>query len=113
MLKKHCVDTEIYSFPVTPVVSREKMISASKQIHRMSKQIRKETKRETCWICHTPCSSFCHSHSIPEFVLKNIAEQSEVSAPRQADNLEPQKSTPVTSAGVFFNICNDCDSKYF
>ena len=105
MWKRRYNDTEIYSFPVTPVVSREKMISVNKQMHRMSKYIREETKRETCWICHTPCSSFCHSHSIPGFVLKNIAEESEVSAPRQADNLEPQKSTSITSAGVFFNIC--------
>ncbi len=113
MWKKHYDDTEIYSFPVTPVVSREKMISVSKQIQRMNKHIREETKRETCRICNAPCSSFCRSHSIPEFVLKNIAEESEVSAPRQADNLEPQKNKAVSSAGVFFNICNDCDSKYF
>jgi len=38
MWKKHYDDTEIYSFPVTPVVSREKMISVSKQMQRMNKQ---------------------------------------------------------------------------
>lgn len=105
--------TEIYTYPVPPDVSKEKIISVNKQMHEINKNIRKKTKRETCWICNKSCSSFCHSHSIPRLVLKNIAEQSEVSAPRQADNLEPKKSTGVESAGVFFNICNECDSKYF
>lgn len=105
--------TEIYTYPVTPDVSKEKMISVNKKLHEINKRIRSNTKRETCWICNKPCSSFCHSHSIPRFVLKNIAEHSEVSGPRQVDNLQPQKSTGVECAGVFFNICNDCDSKYF
>lgn len=105
--------TEIYSYPVPKTVSKEKMISVNKQMREIEKGIREKAKRESCCICNRHCTSFCHSHSIPRFVLKNIAEQSEVSAPRQADNLEPQKSTGVESAGVFFNICNDCDSKYF
>lgn len=113
MLHKIKEHTEIYTYPVTPKVSREKMISVNKQISQVNRNARKETKRNTCWICNKPCSSFCHSHSIPRLVLKNIEEQSEVSAPRQADNLEPNKSTAVESAGIFFNICNDCDGKYF
>lgn len=111
--KKYPENTEIYSYPITPVVAREKMISVNQQIYRIDKKIRKKTKRETCLICNASCSSFCHSHSIPRFVLNNIAEESEVSAPRQVDNLEPQKNTGVESAGVFFNICKLCDSKYF
>ena len=92
MSKKHPENTEIYSYPITPVVAREKMISVNQQIHRIDKKIRKKTKRETCLICNASCSSFCHSHSIPRFVLNNIAEESEVSAPRQVDNLEPRRT---------------------
>ena len=89
------------------------MISVKKQMSQIGKNARNATKRDACWICNESCSSFCRSHSIPRLVLKNIEEQSEVSAPRQADNLEPNKSTAVESAGVFFNICNKCDSTYF
>ena len=105
--------TEIYSFPVNPKVGREKMISVKKQMQHMNKNSRKVVKRDTCWICNKPCNSFCRSHSIPRLVLKNISEDSEVSAPRQMDELEPQKNTGIELAGIFFNICNDCDSKYF
>lgn len=106
-------ETRIYTYPILSKVSREKMISVNKIMSQIYRNSRNEAKRDTCWICNNNCSSFCHSHSIPRLILKNIEENSEVSAPRQADNLEPHKNTAVESAGVFFNICNTCDSKYF
>ena len=105
--------TEIYSYPAYTEVTKEKMISVNKQMNRINQKSREEAKRGTCYICNKACSSFCRSHSIPEFVLRNIAENSEVSEPRQADNLEPKKNTGLKAAGVFFNICKECDSKYF
>ena len=105
--------TKIHTHPIHSNVPKEKMIAAKKHIAEIDKTVRKNTKGETCLICGKACSSFCRSHSIPDFVLRNIDEDGYVSAPRQADSLEPNKSTGVLAAGVFFNICEDCDSKFF
>lgn len=45
------------------------------KIHsRISAKARRNSKLSYCYFCKTKCSGFCKSHSIPEFVLTNIAK---------------------------------------
>ena len=53
-------------------------IGMKKKIGKFSKEIREITKQETCYYCGNKFTSFCNSHSIPAFVLRNIAENGEV-----------------------------------
>lgn len=104
---------QLYRYSSTPTLPQKEIIEVKKKISRVDKGIRQKIKGDTCRLCENSCSSFCRSHSIPEFVLENIAENGDVSAPRQRDELEPLKTTGTGAAGVFFNICRDCDSHRF
>ena len=104
---------QLYRYSPMPTLSQDEIIEVKKKISRVDKGIRQKIKGDTCRLCENSCSSFCRSHSIPEFVLENIAENGDVSAPRQKDDLEPLKKTGTGAAGVFFNICRDCDSHRF
>lgn len=50
---------------------REQKIPIDKNISRMFKKVRAQAKEEHCAVCGKPCSSFCNSHSVPQFVYKN------------------------------------------
>lgn len=74
----------------------------------------KSIKPEVCPLCKCKISSLCKSHSLPSFVLKNIAENGFVQTIWKIVKLNPKKEQcGVKDAGVFFYICRDCDSKYF
>lgn len=108
-----CMTAQLYRYPPMPSLSQAEVIEVKKNISKVDKSIRQKIKRDTCWICKNSCTSFCCSHSIPEFVLENIAENGYVSAPRQKDDFEPLKKTGKGEAGVFFNICHNCDNSVF
>lgn len=82
-------------------------------ISRIESQAKANAKRDYCYVCKKPKSSFCKSHSIPRFALKRIAVDGKVMSPLQGEL--PLVSDPigVGSAGTFFLICRDCDSVIF
>lgn len=71
-------------------------------------------KSDTCYLCQKKSSSFCNSHSVPKFCLKNIAAQGEVYYINTIlKNKCISASEGIGRAGVFKIICRDCDSKWF
>ena len=89
-------------------------LSYKKRISKLFKKARAESKRETCYYCGKPVSSFCNSHSIPKFCLKNIAVKGKVLTLNSIlDNPLMDTQKGVKEAGTFHLICNDCDSKIF
>ena len=89
-------------------------LSYKKRINKLFKKARAESKRETCYYCGKPVSSFCNSHSIPKFCLKNIAVKGKVLTLNSIlDNPLMDTQKGVKEAGTFHLICNDCDSKIF
>ena len=93
-------------------------IEYNKQITRFLSQAREQAKRETCFICGKRCSSFCKSHSVPKFALKNIAVNGKVifSGIQQeypAGLPVLGKDYGIGDAGTFSLICNDCDNTLF
>lgn len=85
-----------------------------KQYSRIARESRAAAKRDTCYICGKPVSSFCNSHSIPQFILRAIAEDSELlqsSALAGVPLVDEVKG--ISNSGIFHLICNECDSIYF
>ena len=85
-----------------------------KRIGSFHKHIRAMSKQEECFLCHKQFTSFCNSHSVPAFVLRNIAINGEVLTPNsfiQHPALKNKKG--VNQAGTFNLICRECDSKIF
>ena len=89
-------------------------ISSNKYFMRTRKEANRDVKADNCFICKKPCTSFCNSHSIPTFILTNIAEQGKLfRANIINDNSAPLAEVGVKQAGTFRNICRDCDSTVF
>ena len=88
-------------------------IAINKFTARMFSKARANTKRKTCYVCGKACSSFCNSHSIPEFTLRHISEKGKVIATLQKEIPMLGKDTGLNKAGTFQLICRECDSKVF
>lgn len=73
-----------------------------------------DAKGEKCFYCGKECSSFCNSHSIPSFVLKNIAVGGYVYNNFKLVNFPAlDDSKGVNKTGTFQLICRECDSNIF
>lgn len=55
-------------------------IEINKKVSSLIAEATKNAKLECCILCSKPCSSFCNSHSIPQFALKRIAEDGKSNA---------------------------------
>ena len=88
-------------------------IEINKKVSSLIAEATKNAKLECCILCSKPCSSFCNSHSIPQFALKRIAEDGKVMLPLQDEILTIGKDIGVNKAGTFHIICRDCDSRVF
>lgn len=89
-------------------------VSYKKRMSQITKEIRQASKRDTCYFCGKPVTSFCNSHSVPRFCLDNIDINGEVLTLNTiVDNPLMKNESGVKNAGTFQLICNDCDSKIF
>ena len=53
-------------------------IEYSKQMGARYAKARKDSKLDHCYYCNKSVSSFCNSHSVPQFCLKRIASDGKV-----------------------------------
>lgn len=88
-------------------------IEINKKVSSLITEAAKNAKLGHCILCQKPCSSFCNSHSIPQFALRRIAEDGNVMLPLQDELLTIGKHTGVNKAGTFHTICRECDSRVF
>lgn len=89
-------------------------ISINKRMSRVNAEARQKAKRETCYVCKKKCSSFCNSHSVPQFCLKRVASDGKV----YMSGIQPVypilgKDNGVNDAGTFHLICRECDGTLF
>lgn len=81
---------------------------------QIQKEINEIYKPNKCFICHKKCNSFCNSHTIPRFVLKNIEEEGMVLRSVLNNDLPKYKKPFGLNKAEMFNlICNDCDKLSF
>lgn len=88
----------------------------NKYLAELFKQSEHKAKRPFCLLCGQSVTSFCNSHIIPKFVIKNIAKDSMVAEAQQlvfskSDYLSKNKG--VNNAETIRIICNECDNTLF
>ena len=89
-------------------------IEYKKSMNSLRKGVRQAAKRRHCLYCKKEVESFCNSHTIPDFVLRYIANNGIVRTFNSILNIEIyEKEKGVKSAGTFHQICRKCDSEIF
>lgn len=96
-------------------------IEIYKQMSKIKKEANKYTKGTNCALCGKECTSFCNSHTIPRFVIKNIAQNGKVYIPSMTVNnidlttrIKLFKSNPgIEETLTFDSICRECDNEVF
>lgn len=90
------------------------VINMRKKVSKLLSKARNTSKPNKCILCGRTQTSFCNSHSVPQFILKNIAENGKVllsSAVMDTDVIDIEDG--VKGSGTFHFICNNCDGKFF
>jgi hypothetical protein len=71
------------------------------------------SKRETCLVCGSRQNSFKKSHTIPAFILRNIAIRGEVLPARSIVTCGGQRlAEGINKVNTFRAICEDCEHKF-
>ena len=89
-------------------------IGINKKMRRFFSDARKNAKQGTCFTCGKECSSFCKSHSVPKFCLKQVAVNGKVYfSGMQSEIPFMGDDSGIKEAGTFQLICRECDSTLF
>lgn len=112
---KSCFDSKMESSGLQPNINRFKVES------KLKKEVKANAKLTHCYYCGKSCTSFCNSHSTPQFVLKNLNfNENKADNKRLVDSFvmlgdvaENYKYVGVKNATTFQMICRECDSKIF
>ena len=88
-------------------------IYIKKKISYYTKEAEHKAKGTECIICGKKCSSFCNSHIVPKFILKNIDKNGYVYSSAELMDLDYKNKMGISNANTFQVICNECDKKYF
>lgn len=89
-------------------------IDERKEINYFLKESKMRAKRNECFYCKNQVSSFCNSHSIPAFTLRNIAKDGQLITLNSFIKMPfIDKISGLQKTGTFQLICRDCDSKIF
>lgn len=96
-------------------LSKRQRVGLSILEGEIRKKAAKDSKAGTCAICDEPCSKFCDSHSIPRFVLEDVAENGLLfrGADFAIDSKKTIRPTGVSKTWLFSSICHKCDNSYF
>lgn len=76
----------------------------------------KKYRPDRCLFCNTKNPRFCNSHSVPRFVLKNIAKNGIIfqsSLFMHDDETLMDEEKGLNNTGTFRNICTKCDKEVF
>ncbi|MEC0249345.1 hypothetical protein P4H65_26550 [Paenibacillus chitinolyticus] len=92
----------------------KKKVELSKRVGSLLKASRADSKNAECFICGKECSSFCNSHSVPQFCLQNISVSGKLyHSGNLVDIPMLDKDKGIGEADTFRIICRDCDSSVF
>ena len=100
-------------------ISHEEEIELNKIFSQTMDEIRSSINTGTCLYCGKRVSSFCNSHNIPKFCLKNISSNGVLTGPNAIIELPPRSSSigkahpGINESGTFSLICRECDSTIF
>lgn len=78
--------------------------------------LNKFAKVDYCLLCGKKMSSACNSHVVPQFILKNISENGQISYGHAFSKIRVmglEKPTGINNAYPFRLICKECDQRRF
>lgn len=97
----------------TDDLAKDQLIDTRKMLGQFIKQAKMQAKHETCLICGQKLP-FCNSHTVPQFCLKNIADNGKVKLFNALVGTELLSvDSGINNAGTFHIICRPCDSTIF
>ena len=102
-----------FSNPKDKELFESQKVNINKYISKYNSEARAKAKLDFCLLCKKQCSSFCNSHSVPQFALRRIAENGKVHLSLQGELPVLGDDLGVNKAGTFRVICNKCDSDSF
>ena len=91
-------------------------IEVRKQMNQMLSEARKSAKPTKCILCGNTQSSFCNSHSVPQFALRPIADNGMVLHASAAIGFAEEIvdiENGINKSGTFNYICRKCDGAFF
>lgn len=92
--------------------TKEDYIYFNKYISSLNSK--KSTKEKRCFICNKKNIKYCNSHTIPQFILRNITQNGKLLNTQIFNSAKLlNKETGVNNSQVFHCICSDCDNKIF
>ena len=92
----------------------EYKIEFNKEYSSLIRDAKKLSNIEKCILCGEKITSSCHSHSVPKFILNNIAFEGKVAYGKALiDNDFDDFTKGVKNSFVFRLICKECDKKVF
>ncbi|MEE0197139.1 MAG: hypothetical protein UEJ46_00050 [Eggerthellaceae bacterium] len=100
-------------FPALDIPSEE-LIGYKRTMSEFNKTAKTEAKPDSCYICGKPMTSFCNSHTIPQYCLKEIDVDGKLltTAALIGGNLIDSE-VGIAGAATFKRVCRQCDSEYF
>lgn len=85
-----------------------------RKMNDILKKSRAAAKQDTCFHCGKKVESFCNSHSVPAFCLKNIASNGMLLTLNSMVGMPfLDREKGVKGAGTFHLICRECDNTVF
>lgn len=90
-------------------LTNDQKISLKKSMNELNKEPRCDEKR--CLLCNKVVSRFCHSHYIPQFVLKTIGNKFYDGHSFLFSDIAGKSG--IKNTLLFKNICEECDNTQF
>lgn len=95
-------------------ISKEKLIEMKKKYSKFQSDANQIEDDKVCVLCGSSITSYCKSHTIPQFILKQVSSNGYLSTGQsQLDIPILKKFYGVGEALVFRCICDDCDNTKF
>jgi len=92
----------------------KKLIELKQFTESFFNEAKRNAKPDCCFLCGKKMDSFCNSHTVPRFVLKNISVDGKAYNGFHFSNRNFMPNDNGLSKILTFRmICNDCDRKYF
>ena len=93
---------------------QDTLIEVNKRIGEVRHIGEKKARPDACSICGESNRSFCSSHSIPQFCLREIAHKGKLRTINSSIKVDfMRREVGINRAGIFKMVCRECDNAFF
>lgn len=95
-------------------VPHDRLVEFHKMMSELNKAAKADAKPEACYICGEEMPKFCNSHTVPQYCLREIADNGKLlttSALMGGNLLDSEIG--IKDAATFKQVCRKCDTEYF